>query len=73
MQKVGAPAGTTMAPSLASSPRIAGHRDHVIKTLLHGMTGPLDGERYEEVMVPMGSNLDQWIADVASFVRNSFG
>jgi len=72
-QKVGASAGTTMAPSLASSPRIAGHRDHVIKTLLHGMTGPLDGERYEEVMVPMGSNQDQWIADVASFVRNSFG
>ena len=72
-QKVGAPAGTTMAPSLASSPRMTGHRDHVIKMLLHGMTGPLDGERYEEVMVPMGSNQDQWIADVASFVRNSFG
>ena len=63
-----------MAPSLASaSPRVTGHRDHVVKTLLHGMTGPLDGERYEEVMVPMGSNQDQWIADVASFVRNSFG
>ena len=40
----GGPAGATMAPSLASSPRVQGHRDYVIKTLLHGMTGPLDGQ-----------------------------
>ena len=37
----GAPAGTMMAPSLAGSPRVQGHRDYVIKTLLHGLTGPL--------------------------------
>src|SRR5690606_9021000 len=61
------------APSLASSPRVSGHRDLVVKTLLHGMTGPLDGETYIEVMVPMGTNRDEWIADVASFVRNAFG
>ena len=28
---------------------------------------------YNEVMVPMGSQPDRWIADVASFVRYSFG
>ena len=71
--KAGAAAGVTMAPSLVGAPRVTGHRDHVVKVLLHGMTGPLDGERYEEVMVPMGSNQDQWIADVTSFVRNGFG
>ena len=37
----GAPAGTTRAPALASSPRVLGHQDYVIKTLLHGLTGPV--------------------------------
>ena len=40
----GGPAGTIMAPPLVGSPRVQGHRDYVIKTLLHGMTGPLDGQ-----------------------------
>ena len=70
----GAPAGTTMAPSLASSSRVQGHRDYVIKTLLHGMDGPIDGRTYAGgVMAPMGSNRDEWIAAIASYVRNSFG
>jgi mono/diheme cytochrome c family protein len=68
----GAPPGTTRAPSLEASARVNGHRDYVIKVLLHGLTGPLDGQTYTEVMIPMGSNSDQWVADVASFVRNSF-
>ncbi len=63
-----------MAPPLAGSARVQGHRDFVIKTLLQGMTGPLDGKTYGAgVMVPMGSNTDEWIAAVASYVRNSFG
>ncbi len=70
----GAAAGTTMAPSLAGSPRVQAHRDYVVKTLLHGMTGPIDGRLYAAgVMVPMGTNRDEWIADVSSYVRNSFG
>ncbi len=70
----GAPAGTTMAPSLASSSRVQGHRDYVIKTLLHGMDGPIDGRSYAGgVMAPMGTNRDEWIADIGSYVRNSFG
>jgi mono/diheme cytochrome c family protein len=70
----GGPAGVTMAPSLANSPRVQGHRDSVIKTLLHGMTGPLDGKTYPAgVMMPFGTNSDEWIAAIASYVRNSFG
>jgi len=65
--------GSTMAPSLAGSIRVNGHRDYVIKAVLHGVTGPIDGKPYSQVMVPMGSNKDQWIADVASYIRNSFG
>ena len=70
----GAPAGTMMAPSLASSSRVQGHRDYVTKTLLHGMDGAIDGRTYAGgVMAPMGSNRDEWIAAIASYVRNSFG
>jgi mono/diheme cytochrome c family protein/glucose/arabinose dehydrogenase len=70
----GGPAGAIMAPSLANSPRVTGHRDYVIKTLLHGMTGPLDGKTYPAgVMMPLGTNTDEWIANIASYVRNSFG
>ena len=69
----GAAAGSTLAPSLAGSPRVNGHRDYVLKSVLHGLSGPIDGKTYPQVMVAMGSNTDQWIADVTSYVRNSFG
>jgi mono/diheme cytochrome c family protein len=69
----GAPAGTMMAPALAGSPRLTGHRDYVLKVLLHGLSGPIDGNTYPGVMVSMATNKDEWIAAVGSFVRNSFG
>jgi mono/diheme cytochrome c family protein/glucose/arabinose dehydrogenase len=70
----GGAAGATMAPSLASSSRIQGHRDYIVKTLLHGMDGPIDGRTYAGgVMAPMGTNRDEWIAAIASYVRNAFG
>ena len=64
------------APALAGSPRVTGHREYVIRTLLHGLTGPLDGRKYAEVMPPMGAataSSDARLADIASFIRNSFG
>ena len=67
------PGGGTMAPSLAGSPRVNGHRDYVVRAILDGLTGPIDGRVYAESMVPMGTNTDRWVADVASFVRKSFG
>ena len=69
----GAAAGATLAPSLVGSARVNSHRDYVIKAVLHGLSGPVDGRMYPQVMVSMGSNKDQWVADVASYVRNSFG
>ena len=70
-----AKAGTTgtMAPPLAGSPRVNGHRDYIVKTLLLGLNGPVDGKTYSELMIPMGMNPDDWIAAVASYVRTSFG
>jgi len=64
--------GSLLAPPLLGSPRVLGHRDYVVKTLLHGMTGPIDGRTYS-VMVPMGTNTDDWIAAVASYIRSGFG
>jgi mono/diheme cytochrome c family protein len=69
----GAPAGTTMAPPLAGSSRVTAHKDYVIRTVLHGLTGPVDGSTYSNVMIPMNGNDDEWIASIASFVRNNFG
>ncbi len=68
----GSPEGTR-APALAASPRVLGHRDYVISALLHGLTGPVDGTAYTEVMIPMGEQTDEWIAGVASYIRNAFG
>ncbi|ODS56060.1 MAG: hypothetical protein ABS36_06420 [Acidobacteria bacterium SCN 69-37] len=64
---------TMRAPALAASPRVLGHQDYVVKVLLQGLTGPLAGQTYTDVMVPMGMQSDEWIAAVASYVRNDFG
>ena len=64
---------STRAPSLVGSPRVLGHRDYVTHGLLAGITGPVDGQRYDETMIPMGANPDEWIAAVGSYVRNSWG
>ena len=69
----GAPAGTKMAPPLAGSPRVLAHKDYAIKTVLHGLTGPIDGATYSNVMIPMGDNTDEWVAAIVSFIRNTFG
>ena len=67
----GAPAGAMLAPPLGGSPRVQGHRDYIIKILLKGMTGPLDGKTYG-VMAP-ADNTDEWVAGIASYIRTSFG
>ena len=69
----GAKPGTLHAPSLAGSPRVAGQREAIVHIVLKGLAGPINGKTYEALMVPMESNNDEWIASVASYVRNSFG
>ncbi len=70
----GTPAGDgLMAPSVIASERIQSHPDYIIKTLLHGLTGELDGEHYSGVMMaPMRANDDEWIAAISSFIRVNF-
>ena len=41
----GAADGATLAPPLAGSPRVQGHRDYIVKVLLDGLIGP--GQRHD--------------------------
>lgn len=62
-----------LAPTLADSETMLTHSDASIRVLLHGLTGPIDGETYPGAMVAMGEDDDEWIASVLTYVRNSFG
>lgn len=74
---LGTPTGETggelIAPGFSGSPRVQGHPEYTVKTLLHGLTGAVDGKEYEGVMIAMDSNDDQYIAAVTSYIRNDFG
>lgn len=69
----GAAAGVTMAPPLGGSKTVNGLSEQLIHVLLKGLSGPVNGKKYDAQMVAMESNDDQWIAAVASYVRNNFG
>jgi mono/diheme cytochrome c family protein len=64
--------GATLAPPLAGSKTVV-QGDAIIRVMLHGLTGPINGRTYEAQMVTMASNNDQWISDVASYIRKAFG
>lgn len=66
-------ANLALAPPLSGSKVVLGHRDGLIRALLHGVTGPVDGKTFQGQMIPMGNNDDAWIAAVTSYVRNRFG
>ena len=57
-----------IAPSLIGSPRVTGNKDVLVSILLNGLTGPVDGKEYG-IMLPMGSNDDEWIGQVATYIR----
>ena len=65
-------------PPLTESPWVTGSEERLIKLTLHGLMGPLElkGVKYpgQVPMTPFGGLLnDQEIADVLTYVRNSFG
>jgi cytochrome c551/c552/glucose/arabinose dehydrogenase len=60
------------APPLANSKR-AGNKAALIRILLHGLSGPVDGKTYPDVMAPLGAaNSNEWVATVLSFVHYRF-
>ena len=69
----GAQPGQTMAPTLIGSERVLGRKERLVRILLHGLEGPVDGRDYTALMVPMASNGDEWIAQALTYIRNSWG
>ncbi|MGB7325993.1 MAG: discoidin domain-containing protein [Rubripirellula sp.] len=62
-----------LAPPLAGSPRVQGHKQRLVRILLHGLIGPVDDTTYADgLMLPMGANDDVWIANVGNYIRNSW-
>ncbi len=65
---------TKLAPPLAGNfQRNFRNKNAMIRILLHGLTGPVNGETYSENMTAMGMNDDKWIASVLSYVRYDIG
>ncbi len=70
----GGPAG----PPLAGSEWVTGPVSNLILIQLRGLTGPIEvkGVVYDQFaagMIPLAHQTDEQIADVLTFVRNSFG
>lgn len=62
------------APPLVDSKRVRNrNKDIAIRILLHGLSGPIDGQTYPDVMPAMGANDDEWLASVLSYIRYEFG
>ena len=64
--------GLVMAPPLSGSFRVQAHPEYTIKTVMHGMQGPLDGKTYPAgFMVGNKEQSDEWIAAVVSYIRQN--
>ena len=60
---------TQVAPPLVSKFKLVENKKELIKILLHGLTGPVEGKTYPDNMPPMNANDDEWIASVTSYIR----
>jgi glucose/arabinose dehydrogenase/mono/diheme cytochrome c family protein len=71
----GAPAapGKTIAPPLAGSPRVLGDATPAIAIVLHGFLGQINHTDFGAPMISLSTYPDQQLADVLTYVRNSFG
>jgi len=63
-----------MNPPLVRTKFVTGDKKALVKIVLTGLQGvQIDGEDYHGVMAPHPDLTDQQIADVLTYVRNSFG
>jgi mono/diheme cytochrome c family protein len=64
-----------MYPPLDQTETVLGDKTVLIKILLNGLTGKIEvkGETYYQAMPPHNFLSDQQIADVLTYIRNSFG
>ncbi len=61
------------APPLAANKDVNGNPDKLIRILLYGLSGPVDGKMYSNTMPPLNGNDDTYIASALSYIRNSMG
>lgn len=61
------------APPLTESKRMTSDKSTLVKIILHGLSGPVDGKDYPSVMPSLGANSDEWVASVINYVRYEFG
>jgi mono/diheme cytochrome c family protein/glucose/arabinose dehydrogenase len=67
------PEGLALGPPLVNSPRVLGDKEQLVRILMHGLTGEVDGKGYAGgIMAPMGENDDKWFADVLSYIRQEW-
>lgn len=63
-----------MNPPLSKTTWVLGDKNRLIKVVLNGLQDQdIDGEPYRNVMPAQAQLTDQQIADVLTYVRNSFG
>lgn len=64
-----------MNPPLIKTSYVLGNQTKLIKVILNGMSEgvEIDGETYTNIMPPHNFLTDQEVADVLTYVRNSFG
>ncbi len=63
-------------PPLAKSDYLAGKSDdEIIRLVLNGLTGPVkvNGQDYNSVMPPMSQLTDDEVANILTYVHNSWG
>ena len=62
-------------PPLAGSDYLMADKERSIRTVLQGLTGEItvNGKKYNAVMTPMNNLSDSEIANVLTYVRNSWG
>ena len=62
-------------PPLTDTDWVSGDKGRLIRTVLHGMHGPMqvNGEQYDEIMPAHGFLDDDDIAALLTYVRSTFG
>ena len=65
----------TLNPPLEKTAYVTGSKTKLIQVILKGMNTheEIEGETYSNTMAPFNYLTDQQIADVLTYVRNSFG
>ena len=63
-----------MTPGLVKTTWVTGDKKRLVELIIKGMKGvEVDGETYDNVMAAHDYLTDQEIADVTTYIRNSFG